>query len=83
MNIQTFFKSEVYLECSYEDWEKIENKFYEIGYKHKNVELSSFAGCPAAGPYLTMISDSKKDLEKIVKALGTYLSKFKSIRFQS
>lgn len=80
MGIETFYRSQIYLDCSCDDWEKIEAKFYKISYKHKNVEASSFEGCPAAGPYFTMVSASKKSLEDMIVPVRAYLSKFKHVR---
>lgn len=80
MNIETFYRTQIYLGCSYEDWQKIEDKFYKISYKHANVEASSFGGCPAAGPYLTMVSESKQSLECMIAPVIAYLSKFKHIK---
>ena len=66
MNIETFYRSQIYLDCSSDNWENIENKFYNISYEHKNVEASSFEGCQAAGPCLTMVSESKQSLEDMI-----------------
>lgn len=80
MDIETFYRGQIYLDCSSDDWEKIENKFYKISYKHANVEASSFEGCPAAGPYLTMVSLSKQSLEDMIVPVRAYLSKFKHVK---
>jgi len=80
MNIETFYRSEIFIDCSSEEWEKIENKYYIIGYKYIDVDVSSFGGCPAAGPYLTMISESKVSLERMHKEVMKYINLFKNIK---
>lgn len=57
------------------------NKGFSLAFKH-NVDLETFQGCPAAGPYMEASSESVTKMTAWSRGIKSYLRKFKNVTYR-
>lgn len=80
---QTFciYHCRIYVTTDVRREELIMNKAFKLALKHK-VDLETFQGCPAAGPYFEASSESLVSLNEWMWRIKSYLRKFKHVEYR-
>lgn len=82
--IETYYRATIHFEFKKNLFYKAENKFVEMKNrvfydpKFKGEEILEFAGCPAAGPYITGEFSTMKLAEDFEREVKELLTKFRA-----
>lgn len=62
--------------------DKVENKAFQFTLKEKDVELTTFQGCPVCGPYIELESGCRGSVERVAGKIERYIKRFKGIELE-